>query len=668
MEESIKKTIQKLRDQLNEHNYKYYVLDAPTISDAEYDRLLRQLQKLESEYPESITSDSPTQRIGAKPLKEFNEVQHEIPMLSLDNVFNEDEFKGFYHRVYERLKTNQDIEFIAEPKLDGVAVSLLYLDGLFVRAATRGDGYTGEDVTHNVRTIKSVPLKLRGNYPKQLEVRGEVVMTKEGFKTLNEHAEKHGEKIFVNPRNAAAGSLRQLDPRITAVRPLELFCHSYGQIKGHELPDSDSELFDELATWGLRCATHQVVTGISQCFNYYQDMQIKRNSLSYEIDGIVLKVNSRRLQQELGFVSRAPRWAIAYKFPAQEENTELQAVEFQVGRTGILTPVARLKPVFVSGVTISNATLHNMDEIARKDIHIGDTVIVRRAGDVIPEVVAVIKEKRPPDAKKIILPTHCPVCHSGVIREEEGAFARCSAGLYCPAQRKEEIKHFAARKAMNIDGLGDKLIDQLVEKNLIHNVADIYHLQFDDFANLERMGEKSAHNLLAAIEKSKKTTFARFLFALGIREVGESTARLLANHFKTLDNLMHSREEELQTIPDIGPVSAHHIHVFFNQKHNLEVIDRLLQSGIHWPAIPSVSQEPQSLSGKSFVLTGTLTHFTREEATEKLLTRGAHVTNSVSKNTDYVVSGENPGSKLDKASKLGVKIIDEKDFVRLLNE
>jgi len=669
-----------LRDQINENNHRYYLLDAPTIPDAEYDRLLRRLQQLEQQHPELITPDSPTQRVGAKPLSSFKQIKHQIPMLSLDNAFNFTELQAFNKRALDRLKTADQLVYACETKLDGVAVSVLYEDGLLIRAATRGDGSTGEDITQNVRTIRSIPLRLRGsNFPKVLEVRGEIVMPKAGFEKFNAEAKKQNQKLFVNPRNAAAGSLRQLDPAITAKRPLEMFCYGIGLFDG-QVPQRHCTTLEALQQWGLNVVPERtVVQGIDQCKIFYDVILQKREQLPYEIDGVVIKVDQVELQQQLGFVSRAPRWAIAYKFPAQEELTKILAVEFQVGRTGTLTPVARLEPVFVGGVTLSNATLHNMDEIERKDIHVGDTVIVRRAGDVIPEVVAVVKERRESGAdsptqlkiKRIKLPTQCPICNSDVIRKDGEAAARCSGGLICPAQRKEGIKHFASRKALDIDGLGDKLIEQMVDAELINNVADLYHLTAEQLINLERMATKSADNIINALEKSKATTLARFLYALGIREVGQTTARSLAMHYGKLEKLIAATEDELQLISDVGPIVAAHIVSFFSQQKNRSVVDDLIKVGIHWPEIPTTSVSrlvsPDSpLAGKTFVLTGTLTTLSREQATEQLQQLGAKVSGSVSKKTAYVVAGEKAGSKLTKAQKLGVEILDEQGLLEIL--
>lgn len=660
-----------LRDLLNEYSYHYYVLDAPLVSDSEYDRLFRELQELEKKHPELITPDSPTQRVGEKPLESFAEVRHTLPMLSIDNAFSEEEVLAFDKRIRDRLggeyKEGKEVEYVCEPKLDGVAISLIYEDGTLMRAATRGDGYVGEDVLQNVRTIESIPLQLRGkDYPKFIDIRGEIYFPLKGFNEFNKRAEKSGEKPFVNPRNAASGSLRQLDARITAKRPLNIFCYALGEVRGGKLPDKHSEILKKIKEMGLRVSNEiEVVTGIKGCLNYHVKMAKKRDSLPYDIDGVVYKVNSIKLQEELGTISRAPRWELAHKFPAQEEMTELLNVEFQVGRTGALTPVARLKPVFVGGATVSNATLHNIEEVWDKDIRIGDMVIVRRAGDVIPEVAGVVKEHRKSHAEPIKLPKHCPVCGADVVKPEGEVVARCSGGLYCSAQRKESIKHFASRRAMDIIGLGDKLIDQLVDVGLINNVADLYHLTLEQLINLERMGKKSGEKLLKALEKSKKTTLPRFIYALGIREVGEATAQSLAEYFTDLKLLMDADEEELQNISDIGPVVALHIVTFFRQKHNDELISKLLAAGIAWPKV-SKAKKNLPLSGMTFVLTGTLSNMTRDEAKEKLVELGAKISESVSANTSYVVAGADPGSKLQKAEKLKVKILDEKEFFNLL--
>lgn len=657
-----------LRDQLNHHSYQYYVLDDPEIPDVQYDRLYRKLQSLETQYPDLITNDSPTQRVGDKPLDGFTQVKHEIPMLSLDNVFNEEELSDFNKRLQQRLDSEDEICFAAEPKLDGLAVSLLYEKGLLVRAGTRGDGSTGENITQNIRTIHSIPLKLLGeNIPDLLEVRGEVFMPKAGFEKLNQMARENDEKQFANPRNAAAGSLRQLDPRVTAKRPLAMYCYAVGRVDGGAQLSTHSEMLDHLKQWGLPlCNERQTVNGVQGCLNYFKQMSELRDSLSYEIDGIVYKVNSIKLQRELGFVARAPRWAIAHKFPAQEEITRVNAIEFQVGRTGAITPVARLEPVFVGGVTVSNATLHNMDEVNRKDVRKGDQVIIRRAGDVIPEVVRVVPGSRNQHAKKIKLPNSCPVCGSEIEQEEGEAIARCSGGLFCGAQRKESIKHFASRKAMDVDGLGDKLVELLVDEGCIDHMDDLYTLTVDDITGLERMGEKSAANLIDALHKSKHTSLNRFIYALGIREVGEATALTLANHFTNLDAIKAADEESLQKVEDVGPIVAAHIVRFFKQPHNLEVIEKLLNSGIIWDVIEAAAVEEQTLEGKTFVITGTLTEMTRDDAKKALQARGAKVTGSVSKKTNYVVVGDNAGSKAAKAEQLGVEMLDEKSLIGLL--
>jgi len=663
----ILRRVEKLRSVIRKHNYKYYILDSPTISDAEYDHLFRELQELEAQYPELITPDSPTQRIGAEPLKEFAPVKHKVSMLSLQNVFSENELRAFDKRVKDRLHVKHDIEYMCEPKFDGVSVSLLYEDGVLVRAATRGDGAVGEDITQNARTIASIPLKLHGQkYPRILEVRGEVYIPKADFEKYNKLALKAGEKVFVNPRNAASGSLRQLDPNITAKRPLQIFCYSIVAMENGKLPAKHNTVFELLKNWGFRVNSKiKVVQGVEGCLDYYHKMDKKRNELPYEIDGVVYKVNDINAQHKLGIISRAPRWAIAHKFAAQEELTQIIAVEFQVGRTGALTPVARLKPVFVGGATVSNATLHNIDEIQRKDIRIGDTVVVRRAGDVIPEVVSVILDRRPRVSKIVDLPEQCPVCKSDVVKAEGEVVARCSGGLFCSAQRKESIRHFASKGAMDIEGLGSKIVEQLVAKGLVKNVADLYTLTVDQIANLERMAEKSAQNLISAIEKSKKTTLTKFLYALGIREVGIATARSLADYFGNLDDLIKADVETLQNIPDIGPVAALHIITFFKQHHNRELISKLRQLGVHWPE--GEIKRKQVLLGKSFVLTGTLESMTREETRERLQELGAKVSSSVSQHTSYVVVGKDPGSKFSKAKELGIKILNEKEFLKLLN-
>ena len=658
-----------LRDLINHYNFLYYSADDPEVTDAEYDRLFAELKTLETDYPELITPDSPTQRVGAAPLDKFAQVTHAMPMLSLDNVFDETELTAFNQRVLDRLNTDAVITYAAEPKLDGLAISIRYEKGLLVQAATRGDGTVGEDVTENVRTIRNVPLKLRGkNVPQVVEIRGEIYMPKAGFIKLNQQRLEQNQKLFVNPRNAAAGSLRQLDSSVTAARPLALFCYGLGEIQGMPRPASHTEAMLIISEWGgAVCPDTSQLHGVEECLTYLHQLGERRDSLPYDIDGVVFKVDDSRLQERLGFVSRAPRWAIAYKFPAQEETTQVLDIEVQVGRTGALTPVARLQPVFVGGVTVSNATLHNEDEVRRKDVRIGDTVIIRRAGDVIPEVVQVVKDKRPKDASEFVMPQHCPVCGADVERLAGEAVARCSGGLFCAAQRKEAIKHFASRKAMDIDGLGDKLVEQLVEAGLIHDPADLFYLNKAQFSALERMGDKSAENLVNALEQAKNTRFARFLYALGIREVGEATARALALHFIELDKLIAAEEAELIEIEDVGPVVAHHIHTFFRQQHNLDVIQRLLDAGINWPEEKPVYAD-SALAGKTIVLTGTLENLSRSEAKEKLLALGAKVAGSVSAKTDYVVAGRDAGSKLNKAQSLGIEVVDEATLIKWINE
>lgn len=667
--QSIQEKIEALRTQIRHHNHLYYVLDDPQIPDAEYDRLFRELQALETEHPELIRSDSPTQRVGGEALTEFGSISHELPMLSLANAFSEAELEAFDRRIHERLQDETEIEYVAEPKLDGLAISLLYEQGVLVRAATRGDGETGEDVSANVRTIPSVPLRLLGeDYPRRLEVRGEIYMPKAGFNKLNQGLAAENLKTFANPRNAAAGSLRQLDPRITAQRPLEMFCYSMGIVEGGKLPDQHAEILQQFKAWGLRvCPEIKIVQGALGCLAYFNEIGAKRARLPYEIDGVVYKVNAIKTQQSLGFVSRAPRWALAHKFPAQEEITELEAVEFQVGRTGALTPVARLKPVFVGGVTVSNATLHNMDEIERKDVRIGDYVIVRRAGDVIPEVARVVLAQRPADAQVIRLPPHCPVCGSEVRRSEAGAVARCTGGLYCPAQVKEAIKHFASRRAMNIDGLGDKLVEQFFEQGLIRHVDDLYRLTQAQLISLERMGEKSAENILTAIEASKATRLERFIYALGIREVGESTAKVLARHFGSLEALQAANEETLKLVTDVGPVVAANIAAFFQEEHNLKTINNLRELGVHWSNYLAQPAEALPLTGKTYVITGSLSR-PREAIKADLETLGAKVSNSVSKKTTALIAGAEAGSKLEKAESLGVLVLDEAALFDLLAE
>ena len=659
-----------LKKQLHQHNHRYYILDNPEVPDAEYDRLMQQLLQIEQQHPEWITADSPSQRVGSAPLAQFSSVQHEVPMLSLDNAFNDDELLAFDQRIRDRLKNSADIEYCCEPKLDGLAVSLLYREGVFVRGATRGDGSSGEDITANLRTIGAIPLQLsNSNFPSTLEVRGEVFMPIAGFEAMNRSAQAAGEKIFVNPRNAAAGSLRQLDSRITAQRPLSFYAYGVGLVEGRELPLKHADILYRLRDWGLPVNPEMSVVGnVNTCIDYYENLAQKRSALAYDIDGIVYKVNDIILQRELGFVSRAPRWAIARKFPAQEEMTQVLDVEFQVGRTGAITPVARLSPVFVGGVTVSNATLHNMDEVARLDLHIGDTVIVRRAGDVIPQVAQIIFDRRPPDARAVFLPSCCPVCHSPVEKTEGEAVARCSGGLVCPAQRKEAIKHFAQRRAMDIDGLGDKLVEQLVDSELIHSPADLYTLELPVLAALERMGEKSAANLQAAIAVSRSTTLPRFLYALGIREVGEATALALANHFGSLEVLAQADEQRLQQVGDVGPVVAHYVAEFFADARNNEVIAALRASGVQWPDIEVQEGSHKPLSGMTFVLTGALAGLDRNAAKDRLQALGAKVAGSVSAKTNAVIAGADAGSKLAKAEQLGVPVWDEEQLLQLLEE
>lgn len=667
---SANKRIDDLRSQIRKHDYFYYVLDDPSVPDAEYDRLMRELVALEAQYPELITSDSPGQRVSGMPVDSFKQVKHVVPMLSLSNVFDYDELVAFDKRVKDRLGRDQDIEYNAEPKLDGLAVSLLYKEGLLVQAATRGDGSTGEDITENVRTIRSVPLSLEGkNIPGRLEVRGEVFISRKGFQRMNEYAREHNQKEFVNPRNAAAGSLRQLDAKLTAQRPLEIFCYGVGEVEQGSLPNDHYSLLQQLKQWGLRvCPLIELVKGVEECWRYYEKILWQREQLEYEIDGIVYKVNSKQYQDELGFVSRAPRWATAHKFPAQEEITIINEIEFQVGRTGAITPVAKLEPVFVGGVTVSNATLHNMDEVARKDVRVGDTVIIRRAGDVIPEVVKVVQEKRKKGARKIRLPEKCPQCGSEIVRIEGEAVARCVAGFSCPAQRKGALKHYASRNAMDIEGLGDKLIEQLIENGIVNDLSDIYRLNEENISQLDRMGKKSAQNLLRAIDNSKQADLAKFLFGLGIREVGEATARALTEYFKhDLSAIMQATEEKLQEVPDVGPVVAKHIVEYFSNKENVHLIHSLCDDiGIHW-TIPDLSGDTfeTAFAGNTYVLTGTLSRMTRDQATQIIRAKGGKVASSISKNTSALVAGEKAGSKLQKAEKLGVPILTEDEFIAL---
>jgi DNA ligase (NAD+) len=656
-----------LRELLERYNYRYHALDDPEVPDAEYDRLMVELRALELEFPQLLVPDSPTMRVGAAPISAFGAVKHRVAMLSLDNAFSDDEVRDFDRRIHERLSLTGAIRYSAEPKLDGLAISARYENGAFVQGATRGDGETGEDITQNLRTIKALPLKLRGAaVPRVLEVRGEVFMPLKGFKRFNEEAAARGEKSLINPRNAAAGSLRQLDPRMTAARPLDLFIYGIGIIEGGELPPRHSETLRELRRLGFKiCPQSKVVESIEGCLEYYREMGAARSSLPYQIDGVVYKVDDVELQRKLGFISRAPRWAIAHKFPAEEALSVVRGIEFQVGRTGALTPVARLEPTFVGGVTVSNATLHNMDELTRKDVRVGDTVVIRRAGDVIPEVARVLPERRVAGAQLVTLPSVCPVCGSPVVREADQAVARCSGGLICAAQRKGQIQHFASRRAMDIQGLGDKLVEQLVDGNSVRTPADLFSLQSEQLAALERMGEKSAQKLQSAIENAKHTTLPRFLYALGIRDVGEATALALAQYFPELAALRRASEEEIQRVPDVGPVVAKQVAAYFRNPDNSAVLDRLLSVGITWPP-PAPLSASAAQRDKTFVLTGTLQSLTRDEATQAIVQRGGKVSGSVSKKTNYVVAGAEAGSKLKKAEQLGVPVLDEAAFLKLL--
>ncbi|MBP6123604.1 MULTISPECIES: NAD-dependent DNA ligase LigA [Providencia] len=670
--EDLKQHIDALKQQLRHHEYQYHVLDAPEIPDVEYDKLMQELKAIEAQYPELITRDSPTQRVGAAPLAAFDTVRHEIPMLSLDNVFDEESYLAFDKRVRDRLKDHTELTFCCELKLDGLAVSLLYENGELVQAATRGDGTVGENITTNVRTIRAIPLRLTGdNIPARVEIRGEVFMPQKGFEALNEEARRTDGKVFANPRNAAAGSLRQLDPRITAKRPLAFYCYGVGLVEGETLPDTHYERLMQFKAWGLPVSDYvQLRIGHQAVLDYYREIEQVRSQLGFDIDGVVIKVNAIAIQEELGFVSRAPRWATAFKFPAQEQITLLKEVEFQVGRTGAITPVARLEPVQVAGVIVSNATLHNADEIERLGVHIGDTVVIRRAGDVIPQIVSVMVDKRPADSREITFPTQCPVCGSDVERVEGEAVARCTGGLICGAQRKEALKHFVSRRAMDVDGMGDKIIDQLVEKEYVKTPADLYQLSAGKLTGLDRMGPKSAQKVIDALEKSKQTTLARFIYALGIREVGEATAANLAAHYTTLDAVMTADEESLKTVQDIGHIVAKHVVNFFHEEHNQSVISDLInKANIHWPEVKVInSAEIDSpFAGKTVVLTGSMNILTRDEAKDKLVVLGAKVAGSVSKKTDMVIAGEAAGSKLVKANELGIEVIDEEELIRLLN-
>ena len=668
---SIRQRIEALRDEINHHNIQYYVYDNPEVTDQYYDQLMRKLQALEAQHPEFKTADSPTQRVGAVSLTEqFSSVRHEVPMLSLENAFTEAEMQAFDKRLSDLVSTEGYLEYCAEPKLDGLAVSLLYEQGRLVRAATRGDGNSGENITANARTVKSIPLKLVSEMvPEKIEVRGEVYMTLKGFNALNELQRKNEGKLFANPRNAAAGALRQLDPAVTASRPLSFCSYGIAQIKGMSLPDTQYAQMQLVKSLGVPISPYiEKIKGIEKCFDYYQRIAKQRDSLAFEIDGVVFKLNEIRHQQQAGFVSRAPRWAIAWKFPAQEVMTRLLDVEFQVGRTGALTPVARLQPVSVGGVNVSNATLHNMDEIRRKDIRVGDTVIVRRAGDVIPEVVSVVMKDRKPEFNTPVMPSVCPVCQSEVLQLEGQAAYRCMGGLVCAAQRKQAIRHFASRKAMDIDGLGDKLVEQMVDQGLIDSVAGLYSLTLEQVCGLERMAEKSAHNLLQALEQSKATTLPRFIYALGIREVGEATALALANYFADFASLQQADEEALLQVDDVGPVVAENIVHFFAQPDNKAIIQRLLKAGIHWPVIEKPDSSELPLLGMTYVITGTLENYNRQQAADLLKQKGAKVSASVSAKTSAVIAGEKPGSKVDKALKLGIDVLDEAAFELLIQD
>ncbi|MBD3654007.1 NAD-dependent DNA ligase LigA [Kangiella sp.] len=673
----IEKRVAELRATLDNYNYQYYVLDNPTVPDAEYDRLLRELQQLESEHPELVSADSPTQRVGGEHSKKFGDIRHELPMLSINNAMSTEEVVDFDRRLKKTLNI-ESVEYVCEPKFDGLAISLLYISGKLVRAATRGDGYTGENILHNAREVSDIPKTLQGTpfepnidlfiaetysntVPHKIEVRGEVYMKKSVFENLNKKLVNKGEKLLANPRNAAAGSLRLLDSKKAKQRKLSFFAYSIGYVSDEfELPQTQFKRLKFVEKLGFPvCDKVKVVSNVSACIKYYEEMLIERESLDYEIDGIVYKVNDIALQDKAGYVSKAPKWAIAHKLPPQEESTKLLSIDFQVGRTGALTPVARLEPVSVGGVTVSNATLHNMDEIARLDARIGDTVIIRRAGDVIPQVVSVILEKRPPDAEEILTPTNCPVCDSPVERTKGEAVIRCTGGLVCSAQRNESIKHFASRKAMDIDGLGDKLVEIFAEKGMVKTISDLYRLKAADIAALERMGEKSAENLINALEHSKNTTLPKFLYSLGIREVGEVTAKNIAHHFLTLDAIINASQEELESVPDVGPIVAHHIRAFFDNDENIEQINELKQLGVNWPDIEQTSDDELPLKGKTYVITGTLDGISRTEAKSKLEALGAKVSGSVSSKTTALIAGASAGSKLKKAQELGVEVLDQ---------
>lgn len=670
MKRDAERRVAQLRQNIARADYQYYVLDNPDLPDGEYDKLMIELRALEGQYPDLVTPDSPTQRVSGEPVGAFGVVTHKVPMLSLDNAFTDEDVLAFDRRIHERLgpEAEADLEYIAEPKLDGLAVTVIYRDGKLERAATRGDGVKGEDVTANVRTIHQVPHKLKGHPPHVVEVRGEVFMPIKGFERMNRLLREQGEKVYINPRNSASGSLRQLDPRITAKRPLDMFFYAIGTVEGGTLPDTQWGLLKAFEQWGLPVSPDAtLVKGVGGLLGYFRDMGEKRSSLTYQIDGVVYKLNRRADQERLGFVSRAPRWATAHKFPAEEATTTVLKIEFQVGRTGALTPVARLEPVFVGGVTVTNVTLHNIDEVRRKDVRVGDTVVVRRAGDVIPEVVRVVKHISD-DAPRVELPSVCPVCGSEVLQAEGEAVARCTGGFTCRAQRQEALRHFASRRAMDIEGLGDKIIEQLVEQDLVKSPADLYTLTLEQLSGLERMGEKSASKLVQAIKKSKDTTLPRFLFALGIRDVGEATALALAQHFGKLEKLLDASVDEIQQVQDVGPVVAAHVAAFIASHDHRKVIARLREEGVAWADVARPSVEGQPFAGMTFVITGTLESMSREEAQEALIALGAKVSGSVSKKTRYVVAGADPGSKLKKATELGVEVLDEMQLTALLAE
>jgi DNA ligase (NAD+) len=666
-----------LRAALRQHDYRYYVLDEPSVPDAEYDRLMQELRALEGAHPALITPDSPTQRVAGVPSSAFGEIIHQLPMLSLDNAFADDDVRAFDRRIHERLERHGELDYVAEPKLDGLAITVIYRQGQLAQAATRGDGVRGEDVTVNVRTIRTVPQRLRGHAPPLIEVRGEVFMPLKGFERMNARARERGEKVFVNPRNAAAGSLRQLDPSISAGRPLDAFFYGLGVLEGTGPPAGQHQLLALLRELGLPVSPEvRPVRGVEGCLEYYRDMGTRRSALPYQIDGVVYKLDARADQERMGFVSRAPRWAIAHKFPAEEAFTVVKDIEFNVGRTGALTPIARLEPVFVGGVTVSNVTLHNIDEVHRKDVRVGDTVVVRRAGDVIPELVSVVLDKRPmsltrptePEFPPVQLPATCPVCGSRVVRVEGEAVARCTGGFTCRAQRQEALRHFASRRALDIEGLGDKVIEQLIERDLVRSPADLYSLTAQQLAGLERLGEKSATNLVAAIAGSRQTTLPRLLYGLGIPDVGEATALSLARHFGSLQALLAASEAQIQQVEDVGPVVAAEVAAFFASEDHRNVVQALRDKGVSWPDLERAPAAGAALAGQTFVLTGTLSRMTREQAQEALTARGAKVAGSVSKKTRFVVAGADAGSKLKRAQELGIEVLDEEQLERLLAE